>query len=513
MAATLTPAAIAQQRHGESWLITIGAHPFWPQFEQFHAQFKALQPRDILLVDSDPVRFLAAFFAALQHPCRIWLANPQWGTQEWHQVTAQCQPDIVIGTVPPTIRVRNRAQGAECEEMGLARGQDTRTKQTNSPAPQPPNHPTPSIHIPTGGSSGNIRFAVHTWETLLASVQGFCQHFDCATVNAYCILPLHHVSGLMQAMRCWLTGGQLTVQPFQELLQPGAISQTFQQERIAASSGSFLSLVPTQLQRSLQANWDTVPWLRQFTAILLGGAPLWPSLRQTARDLRLPLAPTYGLTETAAQVATLLPSEFLAGQTGSGRALPHAQITIQDGAGQALPPGVVGQIAIKAKSLARASGLTPIAPPLMTNDLGCLDQAGFLHVMGRETSLIITGGEKVQPEEVEAAILATGLVQDVAVVGLPDADWGERVVAIAVGTAKNDHDTLAQTLRQRLKFQLSPYKLPKQWCFWPTLPRNAQGKLNRSLLLQQVAAALGVPSPAPTRLARRSGAGADGSSY
>ncbi|MGD1862447.1 MAG: AMP-binding protein, partial [Leptolyngbyaceae cyanobacterium] len=363
------------------------------------------------------------------------------------------------------------------------------------PATQP--HP-PTILIPTGGSSGDIRFAVHTWETLSASVQGFCQHFNCATVNAYCLLPLYHVSGLMQAMRCWLTGGQLVVQPFQAWLQCGAISQMIPSECAVGSSSSFLSLVPTQLQRSLQADWNTAAWLRQFTAVLLGGAVPWPSLLALGRELRLPLAPTYGMTETASQVATLLPSEFLSGHTGSGRALPHAQLTIQDATGCDLPPGTVGAIAIQAQSLALASGTATITPPLRTGDLGYVDQAGFLHVVGRETSLIITGGEKVQPEEVEAAILATGLVRDVAVVGLPDTDWGERVVAIAVSTVADNRDATVTTLHQRLRSQLSSYKVPKQWCFWPTLPRSAQGKLNRSLLQQQVAAALDVPNPAPT---------------
>jgi O-succinylbenzoic acid--CoA ligase len=291
----------------------------------------------------------------------------------------------------------------------------------------------------------------------------------------------------MQAMRCLLSGGKLVLQPFPQLLQVGAIARPTQ--------NYFLSLVPTQLQRLLTADWDAVPWLRQFTAILLGGAPPWTSLLQAARDLELPLAPTYGMTETASQVVTLRPAEFLTRQSGTGRVLPHAALVIRDREGNALPPNQVGQISIVAESLALAYGHTPLAQPFQTQDLGYVDDAGFLHVVGRAKTLIITGGEKVLPEEVEAAIMATGLVRDAAVLGLPDADWGERVVAIVAATeadaATSNLGSPRSLLRQALKVKLSPYKIPKQWFIRSRLPRNAQGKLNRAALRQWVLAQIG----------------------
>jgi O-succinylbenzoic acid--CoA ligase len=209
------------------------------------------------------------------------------------------------------------------------------------------------------------------------------------------------------------------------------------------------------------------------------------------------------MTETASQVATLLPQEFLAGQTGSGRALPHAHLRILDEMGNPLPPQQVGKIAIAAASLALAHGPTPITPPLQTGDLGYMDVAGFLHVVGRETTLILTGGEKVLPQEIEAVILATGLVQDCAVLGVPDTTWGERVVAVVATPQPNPQ----LPLRQALAIALSPYKIPKQWLVRPTLPRNAQGKLNRAALRQWVMAQLG-STAATTEAALESGDGA-----
>ncbi|MBE7384221.1 MAG: AMP-binding protein [Leptolyngbya sp. SIO1E4] len=491
MVAAVTLSAILQQRWEQTWLVGIGAERFWPQLRQFQAQLQTQQPQSVVLAEPDPVRFLAAFLAACQQPCQVWLANPHWGLEEWQQVVTQCHPDWVIGRVPPTVAARWRNRPVETPARAGYVGSLPSPPTGNSRSSAPPSEP--SILIPTGGSSGALRFAAHTWTTLTASVQGFQQHFHCPTVNAYCVLPLFHVSGLMQALRCLLSGGVLICQPFQALLQEGMIAPV--------PDPAFLSLVPTQLQRLLKCDRDFTPWLQSFTAILLGGAPPWPSLLHTARQLLLPLAPTYGMTETASQVATLHPHEFLVGNRSSGRTLPHASITIRDTAGQPLPPGQTGLIAIEAASLAQAYSQTPVSVPLQTGDLGYLDAAGYLYVLGRQTTLILTGGEKVLPEEVEAAILATGMVQDAAVVGIPDDDWGETVVAVVVSEAPVEG---GDRLRQTLKPRLSPYKIPKRWLQRPSLPRNAQGKLNRADLRQWVIQQLQCP-PVTTGSALTSG--------
>jgi hypothetical protein len=185
MGAAMTPGEILQQRWGEPWLVAAGAETFWSQLAQFQQQFQDEKPRDILLAEPDPIRFLAAFCAAIQQPGRVWLANPQWGTQEWSQVAAQCQPDLIIGTVPTAIQrprqqVKNNRQQFQDTSPTPLSSPTSLSPPPSHPATQPPDDPT-TLHIPTGGSSGDIRFAVHTWDTLTASVQGFCQHFDCAT--------------------------------------------------------------------------------------------------------------------------------------------------------------------------------------------------------------------------------------------------------------------------------------------------------------------------------------------
>ncbi|MGA1283467.1 MAG: AMP-binding protein, partial [Prochlorothrix sp.] len=182
--------------------------------------------------------------------------------------------------------------------------------------------------ISTGGSSGQLRFVVHTLATLGAAVWGLQRSAlipPPGQIHSFCTLPFHHVSGLMQGLRSWGTGGQMITLPFrsleQSLAQGGGTLAQWPIDRLPFC----LSLVPTQLQRLLDLP-GSAPWLAQFAVIFLGGAPPWPSLLDRARALGLPLAPTYGMTETAAMVTVLAPADFGRGRSGCGPALPHVRL-------------------------------------------------------------------------------------------------------------------------------------------------------------------------------------------
>jgi o-succinylbenzoate---CoA ligase len=318
------------------------------------------------------------------------------------------------------------------------------------------------------------------------------QHFQQQRVNCYCVLPLYHVSGLMQALRSFLSGGQLVLGTFKEIAS-GQLS-TLQVQHC------FISLVPTQLQRLL-AQLDTCTWLSSFQAVLLGGAPLWPTLLEQARIFGVPLALTYGMTETASQVATLRPEEFMAGNDSCGSVLPHAHIAIRDAQGRLQGVNQPGIIYIRAKSLTlgyypdfqyqNVSLPKSNASVFRTDDLGYLDSEDNLHVIGRQSEKIITGGENVFPSEVEIAIHNTGLVADICVLGVPDPEWGQAVSAIYVprkARVRPEH------LKAALQGQLSKYKIPKHWITVEQLPRNPQGKLNRHLLIEMINQGLADPT-------------------
>jgi len=456
------------------WLVGVSAEQVLQVFEQHWQCVTAQQsppknPPRILLAESDPVQFLGRFFAAVAAGCPLFLGNPAWGSTEWEEVLTQIQPDQIWSS---------------------ALSLNAKSHDEPPPTPLPPQ----SIMIPTGGTSGRVRFVMHTWKTLMASVAGFCDYFcdyfeigtqtrnQLFVVNAYCVLPLYHVSGLMQVLRCFSTGGTLAIAPFRQLEQGFTLPLPPEQ--------SFLSLVPTQLQRLMRSPLIR-EWLTQFRAVLLGGAPAWMELLQEARSQAIPLAPTYGMTETASQIATLTPIQFLAKESSQGwvgSPLPHAQVTIRNEQGQILESNRVGAIAIQASSLGlgyfssnpRKQEATPKHWQVyLPDDLGYLDDAGHLHIVGRNSDKIISGGENIFPTEIEAAIRATGLVKDVAVLGLPDPIWGEAVTAIYVPI---EPGCRSNKIRASVGDRLSRYKHPKHWIPVDNLPRNPQGKLNRVML-------------------------------
>jgi O-succinylbenzoic acid--CoA ligase len=325
------------------------------------------------------------------------------------------------------------------------------------------------LGIATGGTSGGVKYARHDEATLGAAVQGLQAHFGLGRVNAIDVLPPYHVSGFMARVRAAATGGEHVAWTWKRL-EAGERPRLPKRE-----DGWVVSLVPTQLQR-LIALPAAVEWLRELRIIFLGGGPIWPELADRAADAGLPLALTYGMTETAAMVAALRPEEFLAGARTCGAALPHARLTTD-------PEGVV---CVTGASVFR--GYWPEwreTREFATEDLGSLDAQGHLRVDGRRDAVIITGGKKVHPEEVEAALRTNGDFSDVAVVGVPDAEWGEIVVACfpAGAGAGADHGCAAAGL--------APFQRPKRYLAVEEWPRNAQGKINRAGLRALAKAQIG----------------------
>jgi O-succinylbenzoic acid--CoA ligase len=434
------PLILLKNRVPGDWLLGYDSQTLVNLAEQRYQELLQYDSPNVLLVERDPISFIAGFIAACSVPCNLFLCNPDWGQTEWQHVFERVTPTIIWGTSfalsdPLSASLPCAIASSLIYPSSVA------------------------IMLPTGGTSGTIRFAIHTWNTLMASIAGFQHYFELDQINSFCVLPLYHVSGLMQMLRSLTSGGEFVILPWKHLEAghlPNLDPQNF-----------FLSLVPTQLQRLLNQS----EWLVQFKTILLGGAPAWTELLEQARSLHLPIAPTYGMTETASQIATLKPQDFLNAQTGCGRVLPHADITIDP---------QTQQLSIRAKSL--MLGYYPMLSNSSTydpDDLGYFDDRGFLHILGRNSQKIITGGENVFPTEIEAVIRATNLVQDVCVVGLPDSNWGQIIAAVYV-----PRDVSESELAATIAPQLSKFKQPKRWIAVSQIPRNAQGKINRAHLMQ-----------------------------
>ena len=201
-------------------------------------------PRDVIVEEREPERFMAAFGEAMAAGATVFVADPSWGAAERARFDELTNPKLKTQNTEP-----RQSLGWLC--------------------------------LPTGGSSGRLRLARHDQDTLSAAVGGCCGHFHVRQINAVGVLPLHHVSGLMAWMRCALTGGRYLPWAWTEM-ESGRWPET-------GKGDWFLSLVPTQLQRLLDRP-EAADRLRRFRAVFLGGGPVWPDLLDRAAEARLPLA-------------------------------------------------------------------------------------------------------------------------------------------------------------------------------------------------------------------------------
>lgn len=327
-----------------------------------------------------------------------------------------------------------------------------------------------AVLVPTSGSTGTPRLARLSHRALLAGAHASAAHLgvteDDRTLLA---LPLGHVGGLMTFVRALV--GRRTLVPFDPgtslLARLPALARALVEHRVTQ-----LSLVPTLLDRLLAPEVGLVPG--SLRVVLVGGAACSPSLLARAHERGLPVLTTYGLTEACAQVATRRYAERYQPPPADspapvGVALPGVQLRIVDGvvelAGPTLFSGYAGDPASD-----------PTGVWFRTGDRGDLTPEGELVLRGRVSDVIITGGENVDPVEVEAALEALPGVAEACVLGLPDSTFGESISVLFVpqGPAVKPERLLAE-----LAERVARYKLPRRWLAVPELPRLPSGKLDR----------------------------------
>lgn len=431
------------------WIEGITGKAFFRRVQRRMTQIEAAgddaQVRGVMILENAPLRFASAFFAAVHMGVPVILANPKWRRVEWEKAVKLVNPAVIFGSSPIS----------EQERAGIK-------------------HPKPgTILIPTGGSSGGVKFAIHSLETLTVACEGLSSFIGPGPINSCCVLPLYHVSGLMQLVRSFVTEGRIVFPEFKDL-QAGAFPEF-------AASSMCLSLVPTQLQR-LMAQKKIASRLMAMRAIFVGGSPVPGSVEEQARKLRLPVVLSYGMTETAAMVTALPPDEFLAGNINAGRPLQHALIKVIRDDGSVCPVGETGHIRISARSMfkgyhGRKRGVSKLG--YLSDDEGYFDSLGRLHIVGRSDRLIVSGGEKVDPQEVEQAIMNTGAVEQVLVIGWPDSEWGQKLVAFYVPSVVESHEGKWEA---ELRADLVNYKIPKQMIQVPILPLDERGKVDRKVM-------------------------------
>lgn len=339
--------------------------------------------------------------------------------------------------------------------------------------PPPPLPSAPAVLLYTSGTTGRPKGVLSTGANLAATVEALHAAWrwspDDVLLHA---LPLYHVHGLLVAAFGALRAGATShwMDPFDAASALAALSR---------GPATVFMGVPTFYSRMLDVPGDFD--LRRMRLMTSGSAGLPRTVHQ-AFEARfgVGIVERYGMTEIG--IATTNPVD---GQrAGSiGRPLPDVEVRIVGDDDNVVPTGEVGELQVRGPAVFAGYHHLPEATArafadgfLRTGDLGRSDPDGYLHLVGRRSELVITGGLNVYPAEVEAVLLSCPGVREAAVGGLADPDLGEVPVAAVVGEVDLD------VLRARLREDLAPYKIPRRIEILDALPRNAMGKVLKSAL-------------------------------
>src|SRR6195952_1852443 len=353
-----------------------------------------------------------------------------------------------------------------------------------------------AVILYTSGTTGRAKGVMHTHRGLL---------YQAADTN---LVTEANRSDVMLATTPFFTaGGMVRTVSWLYLGQTMVIHQRFDPQavidEIERSSITFTTFIPTMLHRVL-AILENGPQrdMSSLRRISYGSAPVPPGLARKAMDLLgCDLQQRYGLTECGGQATILTPQDhrdIVAGRTSiatsCGQETPMCAIRIIDAEGSDAPVGEVGEIVIvsPANSVGywnRPEQTAETFRPdgLRSGDLGYLDTENYLHITGRKTDMIISGGFNVYPAEIERVIAHHAGVDMVAVVGVSDPEWGETPVAVVIPKLRqDDYAALTAELTALCRAELAGYKQPRRFVYWTEFPLGPAGKILKREIANQV---------------------------
>ncbi|MEO3785757.1 long-chain fatty acid--CoA ligase [Actinocorallia sp. B10E7] len=338
----------------------------------------------------------------------------------------------------------------------------------------------PAILMFTSGTTGRPKGVILTYGNLWWNSVNVDSRLDTRRGDVtYAAAPIFHIGALNSfLLRTLVRGGTVVLrrsfdpQQFLDDLVEHRVNSTF----AVPAMLNALSRVPGAFETDLS----------HVRSIVVAGAPVPPSLIRRYAEHGVWLQQAWGLTETA-PFATHLPVERTLDKLGSaGIPMPHTQVRVVDArTNTPVGPGIRGEIVVRGPNVTPGYWEDPEATAAAfdeegwfhSGDIGHLDADGCLYIVDRLKDMIISGGENVYPAEVEQALADLPGVADVAVVGVPDEEWGETVVAV-VSLAEGAELTL-EGLREHAAAGLAGYKLPRRLRVVAAVPRNASGKLDK----------------------------------
>ena len=311
-----------------------------------------------------------------------------------------------------------------------------------------------AVVVPTSGSTGEPKGALLTASALLASSRATLDRLG-GPGTWLLALPTTHIAGIQVLVRSLVAGTAPVWLDLAAGFSPAAFAAAASR---VDGPRRYTALVPTQLVRLLETGGAALDALASFDAVLLGGAATPPSLLESAVRAGVHVVTTYGSSETSG------------GCVYDGVPLSGVDVRT-DPTGRLTIGGPVVFSGYRLRSDLTAESL--VDGRYVTNDLGSVS-GGRVAVIGRADEIIVTGGEKVAPAAVEAVLAAHPAVREAAVVGVPDAEWGQRVVAVVVG------DTTLEAVREHVAATLGRRAAPSRLVVVDDLPRLALGKIDRA---------------------------------
>jgi len=314
-----------------------------------------------------------------------------------------------------------------------------------------------AVIMNTSATTGKFKSVPLRWKQFSAHVAASQKSIGVTELdNWLMILPMYHISGLTILMRSLFNGTQITIlEKFDEeqvltLIERGIINM--------------ISIVPTMLNRIVERIVK-----HKLRVVLIGGEFIPKDLVEKSIMRNIHLYKTYGMTETTSQSTTFSVLEYPEKIDSVGIPLENVDIHI----GNPDENGI-GEVLIKSPMLMDGYiGKENIAGYFNTEDVGYMDEDGFLNIVARRTNIIISGGENIYPKEIENILYAHQLINECVVVGHIDEEWGHIPILYVVSTL-NEHEIL-----EYLSNKLAKYKIPKKIIYLDELPKNSVGKILR----------------------------------
>jgi acyl-CoA synthetase (AMP-forming)/AMP-acid ligase II len=355
-----------------------------------------------------------------------------------------------------------------------------------------------NILMYTSGTTGRPKGVMLTYGDFVAYVCGHTELADGTPRGAALLcVPLYHIAGIASMMTSCFSGRRLVIL---RQFEPTEWLETVQRERITQAF-----LVPTMLKRVLDHPDFGRYACASLEVLAYGAAPMPASVIRRAIAMFPPtvgFVNAFGQTETTATVTMLLPEDHrlegspqaierkLQRLSSIGRALPDVEVRIVDPEGVDVARGEIGEITVRTPRLMKgyvsqsdATAQTIVNGWLHTRDMGWMDADGYLYLVGRKDDLIIRGGENISPAEVEAVLHTHPAIEEAAIIGVPDVDWGEQVMAIVVPRA--DSTLTVEEVIDWCHQRLASFKKPASVQFVRELPRNPLGKVLRKDLREK----------------------------